>query len=322
MDEIYNKLTEILKSNNSIIIMAHRNPDLDGMSSAVCLSTILNYFGKESYIYLPTEIKNNTVVKMFQKLTDNNININTINDTNYMKVLNNDTLLVILDVNNKQLLENSDLYDKVNKTIVIDHHIKPKDYIIGNTYTYIRSKLSSVAEYMTNYIKYLGIEVNPIIATILLAAIEIDTNSFNIKTTEDTYNVAAYLMKIGADNITKQEILKEDKDEYLKRQDLLKNSFMINDNTALCIFDNKIYKKEELAETSEQLLQFESVEVSYTIGKTSTDSVSISARSLGKINVEKVMNIFGGGGHLTEAAAEIKNASISEIKNKLIKEVL
>lgn len=322
MDEIYKKLTEILKSNDNVIIMTHKNPDLDGMSSAVCLSIILNSFNKKSYIYIPSEIKNNTVNKMFQKLELNNIKINTLKEDNYKEILNKDTLLVVLDVNNRNLLENDKLYDKTTKTILIDHHIKPRDCIIGNQYTFIKSRLSSIAEFMTNYIKYLNISIKSIISTILLAAIEIDTNSFNIKTTEETYNTAAYLMKIGADNVEKQEILKENKDEYLKRQDLLKNSFMINNNTAICVFDNKIYKKEELAETSEQLLQFENVEVSYTIGKTDDMSVSISARSLGKINVEKIMKKFGGGGHLTEAAAEIKDANIKDIKTQLISEVI
>lgn len=320
--EAYQKLTELIKQYENIVIMTHKNPDLDGLSSAIALHEIIKTFNKQVNIYKSDDIKNVSVLRMFKKLEENGVEIGTISLDEYKNIMDTSTLLIILDVNKIDLLENPILLDCTKNVIVIDHHIKSKGYIKDNIFTYINSRLSSIAEFMTNYIKYLNKEIDPLLATILLAAIEIDTNNFNIKTTADTYTTAAYLMKIGADNVMKQELLKENKKEYLKRQDLLKNSFMINKDTALCIFDDSIYKKEELAITAEELLQFEDVAVSYVVGKTGDNKVSISARSLGNIDVEKIMKVFGGGGHLTEAAAEIDTDDIKKVKKDLINEVI
>ena len=101
----------------------------------------------------------------------------------------------------------------------------------------------------------------------MLAGIEIDTNGFNLKTTDKTYEAAAFLTKLAADHIQKQELLKENKESYLKRQDFVKTSFMINANMAMCLLDNEIHKKADLAMIAEELLKFENVEASYAIGK-------------------------------------------------------
>src|SRR5574344_80035 len=319
--DIYQKITNIIKQYKKVVIMTHKNPDLDGLSSSICLYEIIKSLNIPVYLYKSLNITNASVIKMFKKLEEEDIVINSVNDNNYIQTIDSTTLLIILDVNNINLLENKDVLN-ITSTMVIDHHIKPHEYIKNTTYSYVNSNLSSISEFMTNYVKNIKYVIKPLLATILLAAIEIDTNNFNIKTSEETYLSAAYLMKIGADNVIKQELLKENKGAYLKRQDLLKTSFMLNGNTALCVFDNHIYKKEELAITAEELLQFENVDVSYVVGKIADNKIGISARSLGNINVEKVMKKFGGGGHLTEAASEISSTDINEIKKKLINEVI
>ena len=155
----------------------------------------------------------------------------------------------------------------------------------------------------------------------MLAGIEIDTNAFNIKTSSKTFEAAAYLLKIGASNIEKQKLLKENKESYCKRQEFVKNSYMLNDNMALCVMDNKIYPKYELALISEDLLQFDNVEASFTIGYTDKNTVGISARSIGEIDVERIMECLGGGGHKTDAAASIENKKIEEVKEELLKQI-
>ena len=171
---------------------------------------------------------------------------------------------------------------------------------------------------VANYLKYLNKKVSPLIATIMLSGIEIDTNSFNVKTTAETYEAAAFLAKMGADNVIKQELLKESKDEFVRRQEFVRDSFMINRNMAMCILDDNIYDKEDLATIAEELLQFDEVEASFSIGKLSKTTIGVSARSIGKINVEEIMTQLGGGGHITEAAAQIKKSSIDKVKKAII----
>jgi len=173
---------------------------------------------------------------------------------------------------------------------------------------------------MTFFCNYNNCKLNSVISTILLAGMEIDTNGYNLKTTANTYQAASYLMKMGADTILKQELLKETKDDYIKRADYIKNSFMINGRIAMCIL-NDICEKEELAEIADELLKFVNVEASFVIGELENGNVGISSRSIGNYNVEKIMKSFNGGGHITNAAAEVVDKNIKDIKNEIIKKV-
>ena len=318
MEEIFNSLTQLIKEHNSILIMTHRNPDFDGMGSALGLQQIINSFKKESYICINNSEKNSSLKKSYDLIKENNLYFNTVKKTNVEKLINDDTLLIILDTHKKEMTEIPELVDKVKNIIVIDHHIKSKDHINDINLSYINSGLSSTVEFMANYIKYLNKQIDPLFATFMLVGLEIDTNNFRLKTTDKTYEAAAFLSKLGADNILKQELLQENKEIYIKRQKLIEKSFMINQNMTLCILDNKIYENKDLAAIAEELLQFENVEASFVIGNISKDIVGISARSIGKINVEEIMAKLGGGGHYTEAATQIKEKTINEVQELLL----
>ena len=216
------------------------------------------------------------------------------------------------------MVELPKLLKKSNNIIVVDHHIKSKDYIKNSIINYINSNLSSTVEFIVGYIKFLNRTVNPKIATFLLVGIEIDTNKYKLKTTEHTYESAAFLSKMGADNILKQEILKESMEEYLKKTKFIEKSYMVNDNMALCVIETEILQKQKLAQIAEELLQFENVEASFVVGKIGNNLVGISARSIGNVNVEKIMSILGGGGHINEAATQIESLSIKDVKDKLL----
>lgn len=319
MLEMFKNLTKLIKNHDDIIIMTHKNPDLDGLSSAICLYQIIKSFDKKAYIYMPTGLLNKSITKMFNYLEKNKLEIEVINSFNYKNKITSNTLLIILDVNKINLLENPKLLNKINDVVVIDHHIKGTDYLKNTKFSYINENLSSIAEFVVSYNRYLNKTIDSIVATILLAGIEIDTNGFNIKTNEFTFEAAAYLTKMGADNIVKQELKKENKEAYVKRQQFIKKSYMINGNMIMCTFDNNIYSKQDLAIIAKDLLNLEGVEASFVIGKTGINETSISARSIGNINVQKIMDKLGGGGHATEAAAQKNNTTISNVKKEIIK---
>lgn len=321
MDTIYKIITDLIKKHNKIIIMTHQNPDLDGLGASIALYQIIKAFKKEVYLFKTLEETTNSVQKMYEVLEQNKIEIESLDNRNYQKVIDDETLLFIIDVHKKEIIEYPAILKKVKNVVVLDHHIKSAGYIKDTISSYINSNLSSMAEFMAGYIKYKNQSISPIIATILLAGIEIDTNSFNVKTTEKTYEAAAYLSKIGADHVLKQELLKENKEEFLKRQDFIKKSFMINQNMAMCMLDSNQYTPKDLATISEELLQFEDVEASFTIGNLSDKVIGVSARSLGKINVETYMSKLGGGGHLTDAACQLKNMTLKEAE-KQVKNVI
>jgi len=321
MEQILNNLTKIIKEHNKFIIMTHKNPDFDGMGSAIALQQIINSFGKENYILVNKKELDNSLKKAFDLLSEKSINHNVILKSEVDKYIDEDTVLIILDTHKAVIVEDDDLLNKTEKIVVIDHHIKSNEYIKSLMFNYINSNLSSTVEFICSYLKYLNKIVEPIIATFLLVGLEIDTNNFKLKTTDKTYEAAAFLTRLGADNILKQELLQESMESYIKRSKLIEKSFMINENMALCLADNKIYKKQDLATIAEELLQFENVDASFVIGNISDSEVGVSARSIGNINVEEIMSKLGGGGHMTEAASQIKDKTILEVKD-MLKEVI
>lgn len=321
MEQVFNNLTKIIKEHNKFIIMTHKNPDFDGMGSAIAFQQIINEMKKESYIVLNNKELDLSMKKAMNLLKEKNIFHNTISKSKLNEVIDEDTVVIVLDTYKNEMVEEPKLLDDLQNIVIIDHHIRSKHYIKNSIFNYINSNLSSTVEFVCDYLKYLNKTVDPIISTFLMVGLEVDTNNFRLKTTEKTYEAAAFLTRMGSDSVLKQELLQESMEIYIKKNKLIERSFMYNKNIAMCVADNKIYRKQDLATIAETLLQFENVEASFVIGKLSNKLIGISARSIGTINVEEVMSKLGGGGHLNEAACQIENKTILEVK-ELLKEVI
>ena len=313
MVETFNILTKEIKNHENIVIMAHKGMDLDAYGASLCLYEIIKTFEKNVMIYMSREIENKSIEKSVLKISEEGTDIKYVYSKD--EIPKDNTMAVVLDTHKSSLLEDYDVI-KDYEIFILDHHITNVETIVSK-YTYINNEISSTVEILVNYAKYLNREISPLVATIMLAGLEVDTNS--VKTTDKTFEAAAYLLKVGADNILKKQLLKEDKENYCKRQDFVKNSNMITDNIALCVMDENVYKKYMLALISEDLLQFDKVEASFTIGYVDKNTIGISARSLGNIDVQNIMYKLGGGGHKTDAATEIKDKNIEEVKIELIK---
>lgn len=318
METMFKKLTSLIRESDNVMIMAHHDIDMDAFGSSLALYEIVRSFDKNSYVFLENLKDNMAISHALESLEHAKIDIAFLNEKNYLEYKSNNSLLVILDVYKKEMLEFPEVVNQFEHIVVIDHHVKSIATQYPTLFEYIAPDLSSVNEIMVDYLKYLNKTVNPVIATIMLAGIEIDTNQFNVKTTDKTYEAAAFLTKIGADHVLKQELLKEDRNSYLKRQHFVKKSFMVNQHMAMCILDEQHYERKDLAVIAEELLKFDNVEASFVIGRLDKETVYISARSIGKIDVEVYMEQLGGGGHTTDAATSIKNKTIVEVKEELI----
>ncbi len=312
MEKAFENLTKLIKQSGNVILMTHKFPDFDGLSSALCLQQIINDFNIDNCIVDSIDGKSNSINKAYNMLNESNINYNVASKFH----IDENTLLIILDTHKEVMVEDAELLKKVKNIVVIDHHIKSKEYIKNSLFTYINANLSSIVEFTTLYLKYLNIKVNSLLATFMLVGLEVDTNGFNLKTSSKTHTTAAVLFEMGADNVLKQIILKETLENYRKRHRVIEKSVMINTNYALCVANDEVYSKVDLATIAEELLQFEDVEASFAIGRISDEEVGISARSIGNVNVEKIMAQLNGGGHMTEAATQIK-VSIKEAERFL-----
>ena len=315
MESLFEKLNMFIEEYDSFIIMGHKDPDLDSLGSSLGLYEIIESFGKKAYLFLDDKHLEEYNSNINQAINKMEKKIICVDERSYKKI-EGKTLLIITDVHSQERLEYPKLCDKFD-VIILDHHIKNKDYIKETKFLYIDSNLSSMSELITYYCVYLNLELDVVIATILLAGIEIDTNSFNLKTTGKTYEAASILMDMGADSIMKQELLKGTKSDYIKKASYIKSSFMINNNMAMCVI-NKLTDTKTLAEVAEEMLNFEDIAASFTIGKLDLELVGISARSLGDIDVSKIMTRLGGGGHISNAAAQVVGKTVKEVKQEII----
>src|SRR5574344_1767001 len=309
MNKKFEQLTIEIKKHDSIVIMSHKVPDLDAISSSVCLFQIVKKFAKDCYIYCDLESYNPTIERAIYHLNKYEKTIyftKTLNN----KIINSDTLLIILDTQVPSLLENEEVLKICNDVIIIDHHLASKRYIAKAKLVIVKEEASSVVEILINYLKYLDLKPDSLISTLMLAGMEVDTNNFNTKTTPNTFLAAAFLASNKADQILKRKIQKVSRENYLKKMQLVKQSFMLTKNVALCALTNKVYYRSDLADIAEDILTFDKVEASFVIGRTETNEVSISARSLGKYDIRSIMEAFGGGGHQNEAACQIEGTTV------------
>lgn len=306
------KIEELIKSSSEVFITAHKNIDFDALGSILGMYYIANKIGKNVHIVIDDEDYSKEMRRAISSIKKLDIIPESFNDIK--DKIDNKSLLIVTDVNVSKRLQNNRLLEIRNK-IVIDHHIETKDSI-DTMHKYIDISSSSACEMVLKLINNLNIYIPSEIATIMLAGIYIDTNGFSLKTTKDTHESASLLYQFGADTNESQYLLKQNFNEYRRIQKLVLDTEFY-DNIAIATGEGK-YFTTDLAKSSDTLLRFNSVEASFTIAKLDDDIIGISARSLGNIDVANIMSKFNGGGHKTDAAAQIRDCKVSDIKEKLL----
>ena len=310
----YSRIEELILFSENVFITAHKNIDLDALGSILGMYYVVISKGKNAHIVIDDEVYNHEIERAIKTIKEkDDIVVERYSDIK--DKITNKSLLVVTDTNRKSRVQNSKLLDIKNK-VVIDHHIETSDTISDLIYKYIEIGSSSACEIVLEIIKSLNIYIPEEIATIMFAGIYVDTNGFLLKTTSKTHLYTSMLYEFGASNKEAQYLLKQDYNEFKRRQKLTLSTEFYN-NIAITTSDSK-YLSVELAKASDVLLTFNKVEASFSIAKLDDDLVGISARSLGNIDVEKIMNHFGGGGHKTDAATQINNKSVVEVKKELL----
>lgn len=309
MHLIFDKLTKKIREYEKIIITSHKNPDLDGLTSSIILASIARKFNKEAFVYLNEENISTTKVKEL------------VGASYFIDKYNNDknTLLIIVDTSSELYISSKKMLEDFQHIVVIDHHEISENNIENVEMRYINNNLSSIIEFMTYYLKYLNFKIEENLATLMLAGLEIDTNSFNMKTTSETYKAASILMEMGASTILKQDLLRNTREEVLKRYEFIKKSYVYKDIISICPLTG-LHTPVELAQIADELLSFKNIEITFCLGLINKDEVRISIRTRGKYNAKAIASKLNGGGSLTSSAAVLK-ISVKECEEK-IKEIV
>ena len=311
------KLDNYISEATNIYIMGHRYLDLDALGASIGIYEYIKSKGKKPIIL----INDRRFEKGVKKVLDSLNNTFSIKRTSKIKSkINNKSLLVIVDTNKSYLLQDPTLLPSFEKVVVIDHH-DSNEQTISDGLVIIDRNASSTCEMITDLIDYEKIEISKEVATIILSGIVLDTNNYVIKTTTETFRTSYILSKHGADAQYVQYLLKQDLRKYLARQKVLTNIKQIKKIALTNGKSNVVYRREDLAKIADTLLLFDKIEASFVIGKLDDKSIGISARSLGRINVGKILEKFNGGGDEFEAGASIKNTNIRNVEKEL-KEII
>ena len=307
------KINDIIDKASNIFITAHRYLDLDALGSTIGIYEYVKSRGKRATVIINDIRKEKGVNKVLNEIKDKYV----IKRSSKIKnKINENSLLIIVDTSKDYLLQDSNLLNLINNVIVIDHH-DVSDNTIKKGLVIIDQDTSSTCEMITEFLYQENVTLNKQISTILLAGIVLDTNNYTIKTTKETYRASYLLGEQGASPQYVQYLLKQDIKSYVERQKVITNVKQIK-NVAISTGKSTVkYRREDLAKIADALLQFDKIEASFVVGKLENNSTGISARSLGKINVGKILEKFNGGGDENEAGANIENRNLREIEKEL-----
>lgn len=313
---IAHALKELLYESSNVFIMGHTNPDMDCFGAAVGISSVVKQLGKKCSIIL----NNDTVaIEYFLNKLKADEKYNNLFTTveEAKKNINEKSLLIIVDVHNKGYILNKEILEKTNRKIIIDHHRRSPDIIEGALLNYIEVYASSTSEMVTELIQYMV--KKPTLTKLesegLLAGIFMDTKGFSFKAGVRTFDAASFLRDSGADTIEVKKMFTEDLNHYLLIADTIKSA-VVDNQVAIAVAPERLKESYMVARIADELLGISGIEVSFVLAKIN-DDIIISARSMGDVNVQIVLEAIGGGGHMNIAGAKINNTSIEEAIEQL-----
>ncbi|MGE8204794.1 DHH family phosphoesterase [Heyndrickxia sp. NPDC080065] len=319
---ISHALKELMIESDKVFVMGHRFPDMDAVGAAIGIRKVAEMNHKEGYIVINFSEIDTGVKRLIDEVKHTpELYSRFITPEAALEMATEDSLLVIVDTHKPSFVIEEKLIKKIENVVVIDHHRRGEDFIKNPLLVYMEPYASSTAELVTELLEYQpkNEKINMLEATALLAGIIVDTKSFTLRTGSRTFDAASYLRAQGADTVLVQQFLKEDLDTYIKRSKLIESVKFHHDGIAISKgTDVIVYSPVLIAQAADTLLTMDGVQASFVISKRSEEEIGISARSLGKINVQVIMENLGGGGHLSNAATQLKDTTIAEAEMQLL----
>ncbi|MDR0596167.1 MAG: DHH family phosphoesterase [Clostridiales Family XIII bacterium] len=309
-------LKQLLSQSSRVIVMGHRHCDMDSLGASLGVHRIAFSHNVEAHI-----VRGEIVYSMEDVFgaAAKSGTYSFVSSDEAVKLADGDTLLVIVDSHTPSMVECPKLIGMAGRVVIIDHHRKMKDFIESATLTFMEPGASSTSELIAEIMQYddkVG-RIGKLEANLMLAGIIVDTNNFSVKTGTRTFEAASWLRNNGADSMTVREYLQSDMEDFKQRANIIANAdFSIS---GIAISRNEgVHMNSQLivAQAADELLDIKGIKASFVVGETKGEVV-VSARSLGTLNVQMMMERLGGGGHITMAAAQVPGATQDEVIMKL-----
>jgi c-di-AMP phosphodiesterase-like protein len=308
-----------MKEASDIMIMGHKNIDIDAIGSALGIYRLARNLEKTCHIV--SEPTGDSLGKFWEELIAiPEYSEVILNEEDAIKEMSDNTLLIIVDTHKVGYVEFPNILNAAKHKVIIDHHRKSPDFISDAELSFHEVYASSTSELVTELIQYAkeDIELSLIEAESLYGGIMVDTKNFTFKTGVRTFEAAAYLRKFGVDIIKVKKWFQADLSSYNEISEIVRNAEIIEDNIAI-----SICKREDentgliCAKAADELLTISNITASFVMGKVD-DKITISGRSIGDINVQVILEKLGGGGHITLAGAQLEGFTMEEAHDELI----
>ena len=313
---------ELLETKERVIIMAHKNPDMDAFGSGIGIYKMVTALGKKAHIVV-NEVSS-AISPIYGNFTSNNVYPDDmiIDNDQALSLVDDDTVVVVTDVNNPTLTECEELLTYAKSIVVFDHHRQTKDVIANATLSYIEPFASSACEMIAEMLQYMDekIKLRPTEADAMYVGILIDTDNFLSKTGVRTFEAAAFLKRSGADVMRVRKMFRTDIETYRQKAEGVSHAEMVLDAFAISIITPVAGPESPVvltAKIANEMLNIAGVRASFVIAQMGPD-VKISARAIDDVNVQIIMERMGGGGHANIAAAQFTNAKAEDIKKELV----
>jgi ribosomal protein L9 len=320
-------LEDFFKERKQIFIMPHANTDIDALGAAIGILEMALTKNKKVSIILDFDSIDQTTQKLINMLNREYIKLldYLIEPDDVMELINQDSLLVLVDHHSPTQSSVPALVEKTKHIIVIDHHRRIDNTITNLLMNYVEPYASSSVELVTELIDFYreDVKIDPFEATIMLAGMMIDTNNFSYHTGARTFEAAAKLRLFGADPSKARLILRESLDDIKTKSNLVNRARIVNNHFAITVLENEDKTdRVQLAKTADELLEIDNIIAAFAVANINQETVAVSARSINNYNVQVIMEKFGGGGHLNTAAAQIKNSTPEAIAKQIEEIVL
>ena len=317
---ISNALCDLIKRSDSVIIMGHRMGDLDAVGSAVGVLRMCKMCGVPAVIAVNSEATlAGPLLKTFIEAGQGH---NFIAPDQTLDVITPNTLLIVVDTYQKRLLESQQIYERCKRVVVIDHHRMAVGHIDNPLLLYHEPYASSASELVCELLQFMPKENNitPLEAQALLAGIMLDTRSFALHVGVRTFEAAAWLRSRGAQTADTKLLFNTSKEEYEARAHIVEAAYIYKGCAIALSGELEAGMNVVLPMAANDLLTINGVDASF-VAVAKNGGVNISARSMGALNVQVILEPLGGGGHLMMAGAQLQNCTLQDAEHRIREQI-
>ena len=322
---ISHALRDLILNSSNVIVAGHKDADFDCIGSALAVAKMTMSLGKDTSIIAKTGgLEEKVSAALEQHLSEfEEEGIHFISENEALNELRGETLVIMVDHHNVQQSNGSKVEEQAKKVVIIDHHRRSSEMGVKPILMYIEAAASSANELVSEMIPYVApkADISPLDASFMMAGMIIDTRQWRVRTGSRTYDAASIIRSYGGDPQVAYGYLKETYEEFQLKNQVMSNAERYEGGIVIALVSQKRISRSMMSQIADQILSVQGSEAAFVIANDEQGLSCISARSNGNVNVQRIMEKLGGGGHLSAAAVQRNDLSIEDLKTQLIQQI-